>query len=130
VFISQQNLAADFHRSEDITVMANLAPGANREQVKAGLQDLLKSYPQFTLNWSAEWRAEQRQVFDQVFVALNMLMLLFIIPSLLGLVHTLAINVLERPRQLGVLRAIGAAPQQVPGLGLGEELLVRSAGGA
>lgn len=128
LYISQKNMATDFHRSEDVVLMANLAPGADREQVKARIGEMLKSYPQFTLYWGADLRAEQRNTISQAFLGVSLLLVVMIIPSLLGLINTLAINVLERTREIGVLRAIGATRAQIRGLVLAEALLLGAAG--
>jgi putative ABC transport system permease protein len=130
LYISQANLAADFHRTEDVMVMANLAPGADRAAVKAGLTRVLARYPQFTMYWGADLRAEQRSIFDQVFVFLYVVLAVLIIPSLLGLINTLAINVLERTREIGVLRAIGATRTQIRRMVIAEALLLSMLGAA
>jgi putative ABC transport system permease protein len=111
-------------------VMANLAPGADRAAVKAGLTSVLARYPQFTMYWGADLRAEQRSIFDQVFVFLYVVLAVLIIPSLLGLINTLAINVLERTREIGVLRAIGATRTQIRRMVIAEALLLSMLGAA
>jgi putative ABC transport system permease protein len=128
LFISQQNLAADFHKTEDVLFLANLAPGADPAAVRSRVEALLRDYPQFALYWSADWRASQRVIFDQVFIGLYAVLIVLIIPSLLGLINTLAINVLERTREIGVLRAIGATRRQVRRLVLAEALLLGAVG--
>lgn len=130
LYISQANLAADFHRTEDGLVLANLAPGADPAEVRAELAKLLEHYPQLTLSWGAEWRAEQRAVFRQSLVGLYVALVVLIVPSLLGLINTLAIGVLERTRELGVLRAVGATRGQVRRLVLAEALLIGAIGTA
>lgn len=130
LFISQANMAADFHRAENVFFMANLAPGADRTAVRNDLSTLLKEYPQFTLAWGADFRELQFQTVSQVFLGMTMVLIVLIIPSLLGLVNTLAINVLERTREIGVLRAIGASQRQVRRMVLAEALLLGLAGAA
>jgi len=130
IYISQKNMAADFHRSEDVVLLANLTPGAHRDQVKAEIDRLLASYPQFKLYWGADLRAEQRATISQAFIGIDLLLAVLIIPSLLGLINTLAINVLERTREIGVLRAIGATRMQIRKLVLAESLLLGAAGAA
>ncbi len=130
LFISQQNMAADFRRSENVMFMANLAPGADRVTVRRDLTALLQQYPQFTLAWGADFRAEQQRVVQQAFLGMSIVLLLLTIPSLLGLVNTLAINVLERTREIGVLRAIGATQAQVRRMVLAEALLLGAVGAA
>jgi len=57
-----------------------------------------------------------------------MILIVLAIPSLLGLVNTLAIGVLERAREAGVLRAVGATRPRVRRLVLSESLLLGALG--
>ena len=49
-------------------------------------------------------------------------------PSILALLNTLAINVLERTREIGMLRAVGSTRAQVRRMVLAESLLLSAAG--
>jgi putative ABC transport system permease protein len=130
IYISQADMARDFARNEDILILANLAPGADRAAVKAQMDSLLTRYPQFTMHWGADLRNEQRQVFQQVFAGFYIVALALVLPALLGLINTLAINILERTREIGMLRAIGATRQQIRRLVLAESLLLAATGTA
>jgi len=130
LYISKQNVVADFGRGDDIMVMANLAPGANAAAVRTNVESLLQGYPQLTLYWGADWRAAETNLLDQLFTVIYVVMAALVIPSLLGLINTLAINVLERTREIGVLRAIGATRGQIRRLVLAEALLLTMAGTA
>jgi putative ABC transport system permease protein len=130
MYISQQNMAEDFGTTDDVILMANLEPGADREAVKAGVEGLLQSYPQLTLHWGADVVAEQVRLQENLFILYYGLMAAIMIPSALGLINTLTINVLERTREIGVLRAIGATQSQVRRLVVAESLLLAMAGSA
>jgi putative ABC transport system permease protein len=130
LFISQTNMAADFHRTENVFFMANLKPGADQAAARRDLAALLEQYPQFTLAWGADFRATQFETVNQAFLGMTIVLLILTIPSLLGLVNTLAINVMERTREIGVLRAIGATQGQVRRMVLAEALLLSAAGAA
>ena len=130
LYISKQNMAADFGRHEDVMVMANLARNASAAEVRANVQKLLQGYPQFTLYWGADYRAQTAQQLDQLFTAFYVLLIALMIPSALGLINTLTINVLERTREIGVLRAIGATQGQIRRVVVAESLLLALAGTA
>jgi putative ABC transport system permease protein len=130
LYISKDNMATDFGRADDIMVMASLAPEADAAAVKAGVEALLQSYPQLTLYWGADWVADQVQYLDQLFAAYYVIFIALMIPSVLGLINTLAINVLERTREIGVLRAVGATRGQIRRLIVAESLLLGMAGTA
>lgn len=70
----------------------------------------------------------------QIVGRLNLLMLLLALAgltvSVLGLASTTTASVIERGVEIGLLRSMGAAPQQIATLLLGESALVAVAGGA
>ncbi len=127
-FISQANLAQDFHDTTDVLLMINRAPGADAQGVEAELREAVKPYTSFTLYSSAAWRDAQGQAFNSAMMLLYILMIVLVIPSLIALINTLAINVLERTREIGMLRAVGATRRQVGRMILAESLLLSAAG--
>jgi putative ABC transport system permease protein len=128
IYTSKQNLANDFNVTDDIMLMANLQKGADSAAAKAGVQNLLQQYPQLTLNWGADWRKSTQDLLDQLFLGLYIALAALMIPSVLGLINTLAINVLERTREIGVLRAIGTTRGQIRRMIVAESLLLGVAG--
>jgi putative ABC transport system permease protein len=126
-YISHANMAADFNESADLLVMANRADGVDVAGLEAELQAIAAGFPAFTLYSLAEWQDEM----DQAFAAFNGMYVLVIIlsaPSLIALINTLAINVLERTREIGTLRAVGATRRQVRRMITAESLLLTAAG--
>jgi putative ABC transport system permease protein len=62
-------------------------------------------------------------------LAIFYLMLAFVaVPSLIALANTLGISVIERTREIGVLRAVGASRKQVRRLITAESLLMAAMG--
>ena len=55
---------------------------------------------------------------------MNIVLTLLAAPSLLGLANALGINVIERTREIGMLRAIGARRRQVQRMIIAESLLL------
>ncbi len=128
VYISQANLQKDFNDSSDLLLMANAAPGVEKAGVRAALQNVLSAYPAFTLYTAGEWRQSQVQLFTDVMKLFYVLLVALALPSLIALVNTLLINVLERTREIGVLRAVGATRAQVRRIVLAESLLLSAVG--
>ena len=56
--------------------------------------------------------------------------LVYLVPAALGLLNTLTINVLERTREIGTLRAVGASRRQVQRMIIAEALLLGLFGAA
>ncbi|HLF24792.1 MAG TPA: FtsX-like permease family protein [Anaerolineae bacterium] len=127
-FISQANLAADFNETSDVLLMANKASGADAASVRAALDRVVERYPAFTLFETTEWRASQTGTFASVIGALYFLMVALALPSLIALINTLAINVIERTREIGMIRAVGSTRRQVRRMILAESLLLAGLG--
>ena len=58
-------------------------------------------------------KADQSQQIDQLVTLIYVLLGLAVIVSVFGVVNTLALTILERTRELGMLRAIGTSRSQV-----------------
>jgi putative ABC transport system permease protein len=129
-YISQANLQKDFHKSEDIFIQLNLEPGADASAVEPRLKAILADYPQFTLVSGKAYFEENRQLFSATFAVMYLLMAVLTAPSLIALLNTLAIGVIERTREIGMLRAIGATQRQVRRVVLAEALLLAALGTA
>ncbi|HMP42920.1 MAG TPA: ABC transporter permease, partial [Roseiflexaceae bacterium] len=128
VYLPHAELAASFRQENDALLMANRTPTADAALVEAALRDLTREYPAFSLLAFEQWRASQLAANQTRSNILYVLMVLLALPSLVALANTLAINVLERTREIGVLRAIGAARSQVMRLIIAESLLLTSLG--
>ena len=130
VYISQENLARDFNVTNDLVVMGNVAGGADRVATQARLDKVVAGYPAFKLYESASWKNEQMATFDQTMVVFYVLGAALALPSLLALVNTLAISVLARTREIGMLRAVGSTRRQVRRMVMAESLLLSALGTA
>jgi len=127
-YLSQADLAAALGQQSDSLLMANRAPAAAQAELEQGLRDLVRDYPAFSVISFAQWRAEQLAGNQARTNILYGLMVALAIPSLIALANTLGINVLERTRELGVLRAIGATSGQIQRIIIAESLLLASLG--
>ena len=129
-YISQAVMQADFHKSEDIFYQIDLAPGADPATVEAWLNKIVADYPQFRLVAGREYMAEFNQQYDSMFVGIYVLLAILAFPSLIAILNTLAIGVIERTREIGMLRAIGATRRQVWRTIVAEALLLAAIGTA
>ncbi|MBI5052542.1 MAG: ABC transporter permease [Chloroflexi bacterium] len=129
-YISQSNMKLDFNKSEDIFYQVNLAPGADPALADQWLNQIVADYPQFRLVVGREYAAEFLAQYDAMFVGIYVLLAVLSFPSLIAILNTLAIGVIERTREIGMLRAIGATRGQVRKTIVAEALLLASLGTA
>ncbi|MGQ9667388.1 MAG: ABC transporter permease, partial [Anaerolineae bacterium] len=129
-YISHQNLESDFHITSDVLIMANVRPEADREAVRQAVEQRLVDYPNFVLFDSEDYRANTMRASQSSFALLFVIMLALTVPSLLGMMNTLAINIIERTREIGLLRAIGSTRRQVRRMIRSESLLLSALGTA
>lgn len=129
-YISQANLAADFGRTDDVFIMLNLKPGVALEDVDAQIKAIAADYPQFTVMAGKKYIDDMMQYMNAVWAAMFLLLIFLAIPSLVAMMNTLAINVIERTREIGMVRAVGATRKQVRRLVMAEALLLAAVGTA
>lgn len=129
-YISQDNLEADFRKTEDVLFQISLLPGADPSQVEPRLKKDLEEYPQFKLISGQSYFEENKQLFNAAFAFYFVFLGILAFPSLIALLNTLAIGVIERTREIGMLRAIGAAQKQVRRMVIVESLLLAAIGTA
>jgi putative ABC transport system permease protein len=129
-YISHANIEADFNRNEDVLLQVNLAPQADRQATESALKATLSAYPQFRLIAGQEYVNENLRLFDVAFAGLYVLALFLAVPSLIAMVNTLAIGVIERTREIGMLRAVGATRVQVRRIIVAEALILAALGTA
>lgn len=104
------------------------SPAAEARLQREIQQVLAGRYPQLAALSSDQLRAYVDEQLRQQVGLFYVLLLVVVVVSLLGLATTLTIAVVERRREIGVLRAIGCRPRQIQGaIGL-EGLLVAMAG--
>ncbi|WP_317442069.1 ABC transporter permease [Streptomyces collinus] len=98
---------------QDAALYVDKAPGTGADALRARLERTLKPYPQVQVRDQADYK---KLVHDQIAVLLYLvyaLLGLAIVIAVLGVVNTLALSVVERTREIGLLRAIGLGRRQL-----------------
>lgn len=98
---------------QDAALYVDKAAGTGADQLRSRLERTLKPYPQVQVRDQADYK---KLVHDQIAVLLYLvyaLLGLAIVIAVLGVVNTLALSVVERTREIGLLRAIGLGRRQL-----------------
>ena len=125
VVIDREVYTRLFHDDTATTLAIYLEPGADSEQVRAGLWDTLgKRGYQFLITPNAVLQQAVLRVFDRTFSITYALEAIAILVAALGIANALLALTLERRRELGILRMLGAAASQLKKIILTEAALV------
>jgi len=73
--------------------------------------------------------AQANKIFRAIQIVLGIFGVIALIVAAIGLVNTMTISLLERTNEIGIMRAIGASPQDIKKLFLGESLIIGFLGG-
>ncbi|MFD5549030.1 ABC transporter permease [Streptomyces goshikiensis] len=105
-------LAAD-KMPRPVMLLASAKDGQSDAAAYTAVKKALADYPQYQVRNQADYKQALK---DQVGSLLNMvygLLALAIIVAVLGVVNTLALSVVERTREIGLMRAIGLSRRQL-----------------
>jgi putative ABC transport system permease protein len=78
----------------------------------AALERAIAAFPEAEVAESGAWIEDNAAWIDQILSVFYVLLALAVVVSLFGIVNTLALAVVERTRELGMLRAIGMTRRQ------------------
>ncbi|OKI60473.1 ABC transporter permease [Micromonospora sp. CB01531] len=99
--------ARDFAIPQPIQGFLQLAPGTRVADVQPQVERLLADSPEVSVADRDAFIKQQTGSLDGLLQMIQILLALAIVIAVLGIVNTLALSVLERTRELGLLRAIG-----------------------
>lgn len=129
-FISQNNMQADFGVTDDVFIQLNLTKNADRAAVDTTIRTLAEAYPTFKVVSGTEYYNSLRSQMDAAFSGLYVIFLLLAVPSLIAMLNTLTISVIERTREIGMIRAAGGTRKQVRTMVMAESMLLSAIGTA
>ncbi|MFE9765908.1 ABC transporter permease [Streptomyces sp. NPDC005808] len=96
----------------DQLVFASAKDGQEAAAYKS-LTAALHDYPQYTVSDQTDYKQALKDQINQLLYIIYGLLALAIIVAILGVVNTLALSVVERTREIGLMRAIGLSRRQM-----------------
>jgi putative ABC transport system permease protein len=97
----------------DQMAIIGLAEGIDVEEARPALEAVTDKYPNADLNNAEEYLDQISSQLDLITNMLYGLLGMAIIIALLGIANTLALSIMERKREIGLLRAVGMSRRQV-----------------
>jgi len=124
IYMEQTALTREYGVRNDVFLLVNAEPGADLEQLEEDLQAATLAYPGFGIISREGLRLSQEQVARGGTIGMNIVLALLAAPALLGLANAMGINVIERTREIGMMRAVGAKRRQIRRMIIAESLLL------
>lgn len=114
----------------DQALYVNLDPTADAGAVRKALQEVVDAFPVAELQDADAYKEDKRAGIDQMLLLINALLALSVLIAVLGVVNTLVLSVIERTRELGLLRALGMTRRQLRRMVRLESVLIAVYGAA
>jgi putative ABC transport system permease protein len=111
--IGMDTYARHYAEHVDADVFVRLAPGADRQHARTAIHQALRDIPNAEVRDQAAAARGRTAVVDQILGMVTVLLLLTAVIALLGITNTLALSIVERTREIGLLRAIGMSTRQL-----------------
>jgi putative ABC transport system permease protein len=99
--------ADEFFTPRPTMALIDVADGADLDAVADDLSAVVAAEPEVSVQNHQEYIGQLTVLFDFAIIAIQLLLALAMIVAVIGVINTLVLSVLERTRELGVLRAIG-----------------------
>jgi putative ABC transport system permease protein len=97
----------------DLMVLVKANAGADPAALRASLTELVKPYLVVSVESGDDYVASAADGVNQILGLFYVLLALAIVIAVLGIINTLALSVVERTREIGLLRAVGLARGQL-----------------
>ncbi len=115
--------------SADTDVLVLKDPDVTEAEARTAIEDAAEEFPNIVVRNQAELQSAQENLVDQLLSLITTLLALAVFIALIGIVNTLALSVLERTRELGLLRAVGMSRKQVRSMIRLESVIIALLGG-
>lgn len=126
-FVAAETFDSFIGTSEPSSAFIDVASGAQSD-VEDAIDEVLSLRPDIALTAGSAIGATIGGIFDFLINAVNGLLLMSVIVALIGIVNTMSLSILERRRELGLLRVVGMLDRRVRRMVRIESVIIASLG--
>lgn len=113
----------------DFVLAIKAADGVALSDAAAVIDTAIVEFPSTQVQDQAQYRQSQEDQVNMLLNLFNGLLALAVVIALLGIINTLVLSIIERTREVGLLRAVGMSRWQVRRMVLWESIIVAVIGG-
>jgi ABC-type antimicrobial peptide transport system permease subunit len=124
-WIVNRELSRDHVDADVVSFIGVTFPdGADVTTSRAAVEAVSADFPQLTVQDNTEFQEQVEGQVTQLQIVINGLLVLCLVVAFFGIVNTMALSVLERTREIGLLRAVGMTRDQLRSTIRSEALVV------
>jgi putative ABC transport system permease protein len=97
----------------DAQVFVDLADGTDADAARASVETVTADFPNASLLDQTEFKEDRMASINQMLNLIYVMLALAVVIALIGIANTLALSIVERTRELGLLRAVGMTRSQL-----------------
>jgi len=127
-FVENDLLTQVQPKSLDISVSVKAAPGVSKAAARAAVDAVAADYANATVRDRADVRKEIVDQFNKFLGFIYAMLALAVFIALMGIANTVSLSVVERTREIGLLRAVGMSRSHVRAMVRWEAALVGAFG--
>ncbi len=117
-----------FTERVDATLLVRPSSGTTVDEAQTALEDALEAMPTVEVRDQASAAEARTASLDGILTLITAVLMLTVLIAMLGITNTLALSIIERTRELGLLRAVGMTRRQLRTMIRTESLLIAVAG--
>jgi putative ABC transport system permease protein len=110
--ISLDSYQANFPTDQIVITFASLSDGVEIGEGQEAAETVLASFPNLDMNTASEQIAEAEAQVDQLVALFSGLLGLAVVIAVIGIANTLSLSIVERTKEIGLLRAVGLTRRQ------------------
>jgi putative ABC transport system permease protein len=126
--LSHATYEAHFSERVDASVLVRTADGVDAAAARDAIERAVADYPAAQVRDQGAAVAGRAATVDQVLALVTVLVAFATLIALLGITNTLVLSVVERTREIGLLRAVGMSRAQVRSMVRTEAVLLAAVG--
>lgn len=122
--ISREDFVAAGNPDLDFELYVSAAEGVDPESLRGDIEAAVAPFGVVEVLDQAQFKEDIKGQINQLLTVIYALLGLAVIIAILGIVNTLALSVLERTREIGLLRAVGTTRRQMRQMVMWESVVI------